>query len=737
MLNEIDFEVVYTSGEQDPAEFFLDALCNSVKYDLALGYFSSSGFRALALGFANFIMNGGIMRVIMNDVLYPHDKNAIEKGYSAKPDELIEDDFINTIGQLYSSLSGYDKHFFNCISWLIATQKLELLAITPIGNSSGIAHQKFGIFSDNNNKVAFNGSTNFSKQAMFYNMETLSCYKSWGADLNDIKRIEYFERTFADIWAGRNQSVQVVPIERIKTYLRSTFDVQNIDYLVDEEEALLEESKRQGTISGERAKGYQKKLKELKEKLKINNNKLEGPILPHNIHLHDYQLQAYSDWQASDWVGLFEMATGTGKTLIALNCAIELYKKEGSIKILVLVPTIPLSNQWNEEAEKLHFENIVMVNSKNKTWQNKIVHLINMDFAKPTSFCLITTYASFRSPQFDSIVSKLSEKTLLIADEAHNFGTKRQIGGFPAKFHRRIGLTATPKRYFDEEGTQAILEFFNSVDKSTSKLDMGTAIEKGILCRYYYYPRIVFLTPEELSQYKDISIKLAKYYNFDTEKLPGNDIVNALLLKRKRIVNQAVEKLDCLRQILSELTGREKPLRYTFVYVPEGSSNIYGHDIKIIDAYAKIISQEFGLRQHQFIGNTKDRSNILSKFAHGELHVLTAMKCLDEGIDVKRAEIAIFSASSGNRRQFVQRRGRILRIHPDKPYAIIYDMVVVPSPSHRHFSENIIMERNLLRNELIRVAEFASISINKYEALNSLQNVAKEYGLDIYSPEYL
>lgn len=739
MLRDIDFSVVYTSGEREPADFFLDALCNSIKYDLALGFFSSSGFRALALGFAYFISNGGVMRVIMNNVLHPQDKNAIEKGYHSKPDELIQDDFTDNIEKLYSRLSRYDRHFFNCISWLIATHRLDLLAITPVGDSSGIAHQKFGVFvDDENSKVAFNGSINFSTHAIFSNMETLSCYKSWDTGISDIRRVKYFEKTFNDIWCGKNKNVRPVPIERVRTYIRSRFDIQDIGYLLDEEEVLLEESIQRQFICGERAIVYRNKLEELKKKLRTDSKTLKEPQLPDNIQLRDYQMQAYTNWESSGCVGLFEMATGTGKTLTALNCAIELYKKEGNLKLLVLVPTLPLSNQWKEEAQKLRLRNIVMINSKNSEWQNEIMHLINLDFASPTDFCLISTYASFSTPQFNSIISKLSKKTLLIADEAHNFGTERRIKSYPGKFERRIGLTATPTRYFDEEGTQAILEFFNAANESTFRLDMGTAIEKGLLCQYYYYPRIVFLTSEELSLYKSISSKLVKYFNFTTERLREDSIVTALLLKRKRIVNQAVGKLDCLRQILGELSDRYKPLRYTFVYVPEGNANIYGFPkTRIIDAYAKIISQEFGLRQHQFIGSTKDRGTILGEFAKGELSVLTAMKCLDEGIDVKRAEIAIFSASTGNPRQFIQRRGRILRTHPEKHHATIYDMIVVPSQSLGHFSESLKIEQNLFRKELKRVAEFAGLSMNKYESLNSLQSIASEYGIDIYSAEYL
>ncbi len=707
--------------------------------DLALGFFSSSGFRALSLGFAYFIANGGSMRIIINNILQPTDKDAIIKGITTDPNDLINPDISENLEQLYSRLSQYDEHFFNCISWLIAKKKLEIVSIVPKTNSSGIAHQKFGRFSDKeNNKVAFNGSVNFSTQALFHNMEAISCYRSWSGDSSDVKRIQYFERAFENIWNGHNKNVGYVPIENVKTSIRTRFKNISIEELLNEEQILFEEFVQNGVVNSQSINRYRNKVQELKSKLAIKNRRQRGPEIPQTLQLRDYQLQALEAWKSSNYIGIFEMATGTGKTFTALNCAIDLFKTDGSIKVLVLVPTIPLANQWKEEARQLNFENIVMINSSNSDWQQSVLQLINQDLVNPVNMLLISTYQAFGTPQLNSIMSKLADNTLLIADEVHNFGTKRHTQNYPVKILKRIGLSATPARYMDEEGSNAILDFFNSAKSPTFSLNMKEAIERGLLCRYYYYPRIAYLEPEELSLYKEISKTLAKYFNSNNEKFLDNPVVGSLLIKRKRIINQANNKLDCLRNILFDLTKGKEKLNYTFVYVPEGTTLLAGEKrTRLIDEYAKVISNEFGLKQHQFIGGTKERNSILKKFSTGEIEVLTAMKCLDEGIDVKRAEVAIFSASTGNPRQFIQRRGRILRTHPDKNSAYIYDMIVVPSEKISSFSDSNTMEQNLLKKELLRVAEFANLAMNKFEALQSLEHIAREYNIDIFNTQYL
>ncbi len=730
MLRDIEYKIVYSSGEDEPIEFFVDSLMESKTFDLGLGFFSSSGFRALSMGFAYFINRGGKMRIIINDVLSPEDKEAILKGYTVPAGELLEEKIIADLTKFYEVLSGHDRHFFNCISWMIAADKVEFKAIVPVGSSVGIAHQKFGLFKDDNKTVvAFSGSANFSSNALFNNIETLSCYRSWIGEASESARITYFENLFEKLWSGKSDNVKIIPLEKVKTAIRDNFPVNSLEELINEESNLIQSVKKNNVLSP--ALDY--KLSEVVRKIKGENN---NPKFPKGYKPHQYQIDALDNWIKEGYVGFFEMATGTGKTITSLNCALTLFEQEGKLRLLILVPSLSLADQWSDEAESFNFKNIIIANSKNNRWAENILSELNKSLMLNNSFVIITTYATFALDKFQSVISRLGDDVLFVADEAHNFGTKRLIELYPHKFRRRIGLSATPKRHFDEEGTRAILGFFNSLEKPTFKLDMKEAIEKGFLCEYFYYPKMVSLTKPELEEYKEISKKLLRYFDSKSGRFSDNPIVTTLLLQRKRIIHKAENKKDCLRGCLKEIVELKGEIKYTLVYVPEGSDDsIDEFDKRLIDEYSNIVSNEFNVSQHQFIGETDQRGDILSRFSNGRLQVLTAMKCLDEGVDVKRTEIAVFCSSTGNPRQFIQRRGRILRLHKEKKNATIYDMIVVPNISEFKGEASISMEKSILRSELRRVYEFASLANNKYQSLKTLEGVAEEFNLDIFSTE--
>ena len=284
MLSKVDFKLIYSSSGTEPAEFFIDALRNSNNFDFCLGFFSTTGFRALSIGFAFFIKNGGKMRFIINNVLSPKDKEAIEKGQKSNPDKIFEDNIINDIEKIYKVLNRYDKHFFNCISWLIAKKRIEIKIVTPINSSTGIAHQKFGLFKDgSNNIICFNGSTNFSSNAFLRNLETINCYRSWIDEKSQNEAIKYFKDYFNSIWNNKDQKTRIIPVEKVKLYLRNKFPIQKIEDLFEEENQLLDKS----NISEHFSSSLFKKIKELQnEILGVDRNE---PHLPNNVILRDYQ----------------------------------------------------------------------------------------------------------------------------------------------------------------------------------------------------------------------------------------------------------------------------------------------------------------------------------------------------------------------------------------------------------------------------------------------------------------
>ena len=741
----------------EPLGFFSEALCNATTFDIKLGFFSSSAINVLADGFAAFLYNGGRMRMIINDVLSEEDRTAIVVGESDINTPYFD---LNAIGHISYTLSKHDEHFFECLSWLIRNERIEIKIITPkIGN--GIAHSKCGVFSDGINKVAFDGSCNFSKMALIENIESINAFCDWDGE-RDKERINDIVRDFNRTFSGEDDTVKYLKADQIITYITKTYKYKDIQELLEDERRILHRRAENSTSDSirrvlERAKAKVTAIMDTINirKAEVKNEQLTTltPKFPFT-EPRSYQKEAFNKWKVSQ-KGLFAMATGTGKTLTSLNCLLEIYNKFKYYQALILVPTITLVEQWEDECKRFNFSHIIKVSSKNNGWRSEIDDIkLKESLAQsddlPPSFIIIATYASFsRESSFKQLMS-LSKKTqrqmLLIADEAHNIGAPNVISKLDRmRILRRIGLSATPERQFDDKGNNAIMQFFGCDGKYTFEYSMKDAIDNGFLCRYKYFPHVVRLNEDEMAEYKKISLQLAKSYNVDEDTFSGaDDILMRLLLKRKRIIHKAQNKEEVFRQIIKQRFEECGNLKYTLVYVPEGvqldstvqyattDNPIDDADVdKLIDKYTQII-QEISptTTVRKFVSGIQDRDEVLRKFSTGETEVLTSMKCLDEGVDVPRSELAIFCASTGNPRQFIQRRGRILRKHPDKHIAIIHDLVV--APEFDSAEENYNMERNLLKGELQRVKDFAGLSENPAFAYTELEEITNYYNLSIF-----
>lgn len=735
----------------EPVGFFSEGLCNSMIFDLKLGFFSSSAINVLCYGFACFLYNGGRLRLIINDILSEPDKNAITKGLSGDALPVFD---IHDIGTMTRTLSERDKHFFDCLAWLIRNDRIEIKIIKP-RDANGIAHTKCGIFSDGINKVAFDGSCNFSRTALIDNCESITAFCDWDGG-NDVYKIKDIEEDFDQTIKGNDTTVLYIDPQDVRTHIVEAFEQKDIKTLLEDERELI--GQYSGSTASRTVEGYLSRANARVEdavyrirmgKTAVDRSKDVVPRFPYPSGPREYQKQAFENWRKTQ-KGLFAMATGTGKTLTSLNCLLEIYKKLGYYKAIILVPTLTLVDQWEEECKKFKFRNIYKVCSKNSNWKDEIDRLLMKEEFNPTdehnSFIIISTYASFARDSVFSVLNSFPKRTLLIADEAHNMGAGRILDRLEGiRFERRIGLSATPDRQFDETGTRRLNEFFRVNDHYTFEYSMKEAIDNGFLCRYYYYPHLVHLTDDEMVEYMRISKRLAKFYNYESSTFPaGDDILLALLLKRKRIIHKAIGKEDVFKGILRERYREKGDLKYTLVYVPEGNKTDDEADMfstresletdvtseHIIDRYTQIVKDVSPTTTvRKFTSDSKERERILADFACGDLEVLTSMKCLDEGVDVPRSELAIFCASTGNPRQFIQRRGRILRTHKDKLHAVIHDLVVAPFVNSA--SESYKMERNLLANELKRVRDFASLSENADFAYTELENVTSYYNLTI------
>ena len=705
------------------------------------------------------------MRLIINDILTEQDKSAFANGTS----NTLPFFDLTDLEKLKSTLSERDAHVFECLSWLIKNDRLEVKIVAP-KEGIGISHTKTGVFGDGEDYVAFDGSCNFSRTALVDNIESLTVSCEWDGSI-EAEKARDIKEDFEMVFNGKDETVVYMTTEQVRTQLIDGFKDKSLTTLLEDEYKLIERHTKEKDLPSSVKHALEKAKQRVSAAIdKLKEEKIEKredvitqeiePCFPYPTGPRDYQNQAFENWKNNNQRGLFAMATGTGKTITSLNCLLEIYKRNGYYKAIILVPTITLVNQWEQECEKFHFSNVIKVYSKNSEWRSKIERLQMAEEYKKAkefsqNFIIISTYASFTRGNVFYILNGFERsKVLLIADEAHNMGSPtimKRIGDI--KYLRRIGLSATPERQFDDDTNRKLFRFFGAEKQYTYEYSMEEAIENGVLCRYFYYPHLVRLTDDEFQKYVELSLKISKYFNFNTNSFENkDDILMSMLLARKRIVHKAANKLTAFNQIINERYQKKGNLKYSLVYVPEGTKPDYIADSDIfdstdqvaddivsdhlIDDYTEaVMNLDKYITVKKFVSGQKDRDKVLSDFASGKLQVLTSMKCLDEGVDVPRSELAIFCASTGNPRQFIQRRGRILRKHKDKFMAEIHDLVVAPEVNPG--SDSFRMERALLKGELMRVKNFSLLSENPSFSQMELKSVMEHYGLNMYNNDHI
>lgn len=557
---------------------------------------------------------------------------------------------------------------------------------------------------------------------------------------------------------GDDENVVLVTADKVRTRISESFKCKDLKDLLEDEYKIIQQDISNSLLPKTVVKALDKAKNSIESRIEKLKSKVESftsidfeiPRFPYESGPRDYQKQAFENWKNNNQKGLFAMATGTGKTITSLNCLLEIYNRLGYYKAIILVPTITLVEQWEIECRKFNFRTIIKVCSRYSNWKSTVANLRLLEmtnYDNNLSYIIISTYASFvRSNVFMELNQFPSKRLLLIADEAHNMG-----GGLMAnrlqdiKYLRRIGLSATPERQFDESGNRKLMDFFGCGDSYTFEYSMAEAIERGALCRYYYYPHVVKLTDSEMADYVELSKRIVKMMGLQDAE--SQDRLKMLLLKRKRIIHKAANKLYTFQQIIQNRMEEKGSLKYTLVYVPEGNkpdnyeADIYDQSDTIvsdpetehlIDDFTHVVRDiDPHIVVRQFTSESKDRDAMLKGFADGNIDVLTSMKCLDEGVDVPRSEFAVFCASTGNPRQFIQRRGRVLRTHKDKRFAIIHDLIVIPD---NVFDEECYsLEKKLVESELKRVRDFALLSENLNDTDRELRDVLNHYNLSIFN----
>lgn len=674
-----------TSSADIMQDFFVPALSRAIRYDRAVGYFSSGWLKIAAVGMIQFAENGGMARWITSPIMSKDDWTAIQIGETAKHDQILRQCLCNEIDNLAETLG---KKTLSALSWMVADGIVEFkLAIPRVKLEQGNFHAKFGIFTDaEGNQVSFNGSYNDSIQGT-YNYESIKIFCSWKQTLANA--VDDDAKRFENLWSDYDPNVQIYDLptamrEKI-IQLRST----------------------------ERPYSKPAWVRDTAQIYSISATQPATPSLPDSLHLRDYQLQAIEAWFDNGCRGFFEMATGTGKTITALAASVRLYEREKKIAIFMAVPYQHLVDQWDEEAQAFDYRPVLAYQSKAK-WLG-ILHerISEYNNGYRPVISVIVTHTTFCDEDFQAALAKLRGASLLIADETHHLGAESSRKHLPDTIPFRLALSATPDRWYDEEGT---IELRNYFGKTVFELPLEQAI--GVtLTPYKYYPHLVPLTDEELETYQELSARIVPLLERTDQR--SKESLKILLIKRAELLNQAENKL----QVISELVDENKDLHHTLFYCAPGQ----------FDEVLALLGWEKGLRVHGFTADetSKERQRLLKDFAEGELQALVAMKCLDEGVDVPCTHTAYILASSSNPREFIQRRGRILRKAPGKEFAVIHDLIAVPPDvwTISQDSPTFLSERSIIRRELQRFKEFAGPALNKQKALDVIWEMAKRYYL--------
>ncbi|ACB50246.1 hypothetical protein cce_0895 [Crocosphaera subtropica ATCC 51142] len=446
------------------------------------------------------------------------------------------------------------------------------------------------------------------------------------------------------------------------------------------------------------------------------------PQIPESIKLRDYQQEAVINWFTNKGRGTLKMATGSGKTITALAIATELYETIKLQVLLVLCPYRHLVLQWERECKKFNLNPILAFESV-YNWQSQLAtELYNIQCKQKPFLTIITTNSTLINQGFQSQVKFFPEKTLIVGDEAHHLGSPRLESSLPRNIGLRLALSATPERYFDEEGTDALLNYFGDIIKP--EFTLADAIKKQALVPYLYYPIFVNLTESEAFTYAKLTQRIGWALG-KNDNLKNNDNLTSLLIQRSRLIGTAENKLTALRKLMKTLLETKHTLFYCGDGYLENEPNNYQ---KQISAVTHILGRELGYRVNTYTAENTlaEREKIRQQLQKGDLQGIVSIRCLDEGIDIPEIQQAVILASSGNPHQFIQRRGRVLRPYPDKKQAIIYDMIVMPPDLDRETWE---VERNLLRKELKRFVEFGKIAKNAKEVNQKFLSIQEQYKL--------
>lgn len=717
MLKDLDLQPTYESEVDNILrDFYIPALSNAKIYWRLSAYFNVQSLFLAAEGISELLRNNGKMQLVLGNELPREDYESIRLGYERRANE-------NVFERLEEELQGIESGLFHrrmeTITELVKLGRLEIkVAHRPHG---GIFHKKIGILTDEEgDSISFDGSLNetYSGYVQSRNAESINVFSSWaGEPVIDYHRShkKQFER-----------------------YWEDTFEHTKVLNFIDADQKSLIKILDRATLE------YKIKRPEIFDLDEVDIFDLEAPfapktpVIPKNLNGHEFKIMchqsaALKSWKDNNLRGIFALATGSGKTITSIYGLSKLFEQSENLFVVIAVPYQNLADQWAEILALFNVEPLLCYKRKDLWYESFQSAIFSYNNGNLDFHCSIVVNKTLLSADYSNLLKTLRQdgNFLFIGDECHHHNTTRFKSHLPTNSNYRMGLSATPYHYLDEEKNDNLEDFYGSI---VAEYSLSDAITAKVLTPYEYHPVLVELTEDEVEEYNLLSLKIAQIYSSENKSYA--QALNSLLLKRSRLIGSAENKTSALRELLSS----QNPEPHSLFYCGDGwvdSEDEIDDDysVKQIDAVT-LIASDFGFSPSRFTAKETlaERRRILSNFKDGSIKSLVAMKCLDEGIDVPACTTAYILASSSNPRQFIQRRGRILRKSPGKEIAKIYDFIVYsnnPSKSDE-YSEFGTSEENLMRTELKRISEFANLARNSDEVYITLRPVLELYGLTGY-----
>lgn len=680
-------------GDDLTGEVLIPAFAASEAVSCMSGYFGSSAFRYLAPGLAAFI-NGtaGPFRLLISPILDESDQDALRRGLR-QPGQVLDSAARTILTDGSLTESALEHHTLECLSYLLAAGRLEIRFV--LMRDGGVFHPKVWVFSDED-VVVVHGSSNFTAGGLLFNFETVSVERAWASD-EARQRSSRFRELFARLWQGTDGDTVTIGIPE---GLRIAAAVPPVAPTMDDFWAAWRADTARGLAAPLpiTAPQFPQPEHEVDVRLEIPADLRweTGPFA--------HQARAVHAWKSADGQGLLAMATGSGKTVTSLVCATHLQDDVDRLLLVIAAPYRPLVEQWADEVEKFGVRVLPLAGLDTPARTEAVREAVRrLDRGVSTVEVAVVTHDFLVSDGFDSVLDDMpqSVSTMLIADEVHNLGRPRFVDRPPEQFRYRLGLSATPVLQYNEPGTDAIKRFFGE-----TVFEFGLAEAIGVcLVPYNYHVHLVDLADDELAEWDELTAKLVRA-GFMTRDEGVDEVLSpevlALLVKRRAVLEAAAAKVAMVRELL-EGQGVDH-VAHTLVYCSDKRpEQLRAVNRELLDAglFVRQLTAEES-------GNRRKTEAILEDFARGDYQVLTCKRVLDEGVDIPQVRQAFLLASSTVRRQWVQRRGRVLRRCDaiGKDLAHLHDFLVVPGDLRSTSG------RAILRQEFERARAFAELAAN-------------------------